>query len=1062
MISAFFINRPVLANVLAIVIVILGTVALVTLPVAQYPNIVPPTVQVTTTYPGASAKTVIDNVALPIELQVNGVEGMIYMQSYSTDAGTYTLTVTFAIGTNLDFAQVLVQNKVSAAIASLPMPVQAQGVIVQKKSTSILQIVSLTSPDSTFDSLYMANYATINLVNELSRLPGVGNTQVLGIGEYSMRVWLDPQKLYTYGLTPGEVSNTIQQQSQPVTAGQVGAPPAPKGQDFQFTVDIQGRLSTPDEFANIVVKSEQGNGGRILRLKDIGRVELGAQTYTMTSKLNNRPNAGIAIYQLPEANALDVAKRVNAKMAELGKAFPKGLVYEVPFDTTRFVNASIHEVFLTLMEAGVLVLIVIVLFLQDWRAMLVPATTIPVTIIGAFAAMAALGFTVNTTTLFGIVLAIGIVVDDAIVIVEGVAHHIERGMTPHDAAIKAMDELFGPVIGITLVLMSVFLPAAFVPGLTGQMFAQFALVIAATAFISAVNAATLKPTQCAMWLRPTVPPEKRNAFFRGFNKVYGKLENGYAWLIGQMARRSIVMMLVAFVIAGLGGWGVARLPTAFIPNEDQGYMLVGLQLPDGASLERTNAAMEEVSKIAMATPGVDKVVALSGMSVLDGNSMLANGGVAYVILKDWGVRLKEPNQDLRSIVEHIGRELRTLQDGHGFPLVPPAIQGVGNAGGFALQVEQKDGSFDYVKLQNATDNLIRNASTQSALSNMVTSFRAGAPHVRVEIDRSKAETLKVSIGDVFSTLSSYLGSTYVNRFNKFGLTLMVFLQADSQYRTKPEDILKLQVRNIEGKMVPIGALAELHEATGPPLISLYNLYPSASIIGTPAPGFSSGEGIQLMDQISNAVLPPGTGYEWTAMSYQENLVGSQLMYVFALAILLVYLCLAGQYESWILPLAVIFAVPLSLVGPAIALGSLGLANNLYTQIGLMLLIALSAKNAILIVEVARERRLVDGKDIIESAVEAARTRFRPILMTSFAFILGVVPLVTATGAGANSRISLGLAVFSGMIASTCLAVLFVPSFFTVLQGFEEWRKKGKAPKAAPKAEPGPESAPQVP
>ncbi len=482
MISEFFINRPVLANVLAIVIVILGAVALVTLPVAQYPNIVPPTVQVTTTYPGASAKTVVDNVALPIELQVNGVEGMIYMQSYSTDAGTYTLTVTFAIGTNLDFAAGAgAEQGERGALASLPMPVQAQGVIVQKKSTSILQIVSLTSPDSTFDSLYMANYATINLVNELSRLPGVGNTQVLGIGEYSMRVWLDPQKLYTYGLTPSEVSKTIQEQSQPVTAGQVGAPPAPKGQDFQFTVDIQGRLSTPEEFGNIVVKSEQGNGGRILRLKDIGRVELGAQTYTMTSKLNNRPNAGIAIYQLPEANALDVAKRVNAKMAELGKAFPKGLVYEVPFDTTRFVNASIHEVFLTLMEAGVLVLIVIVLFLQDWRAMLVPATTIPVTIIGAFAAMAAMGFTVNTTTLFGIVLAIGIVVDDAIVIVEGVAHHIERGMTPHDAAIKAMSELFGPVIGITLVLMSVFLPAAFVPGLTGQMFAQFALVIAATA-----------------------------------------------------------------------------------------------------------------------------------------------------------------------------------------------------------------------------------------------------------------------------------------------------------------------------------------------------------------------------------------------------------------------------------------------------------------------------------------------------------------------------------------------------------------------------------------------------
>jgi HAE1 family hydrophobic/amphiphilic exporter-1 len=1000
---------------------------------------------VTTTYPGASAKTVVDNVALPIELQVNGVEGMIYMQSYSTDAGTYTLTVTFAIGTDLDFAQVLVQNKVSAAMASLPIQVQAQGVIVEKKSTAILQIVSLTSPDSTFDSLYMANYATINLINELSRLPGVGNTQVLGIGQYSMRVWLDPQKLYTYSLTPSDVSKVIQEQSQPVTAGQVGAPPAPKGQDFQYTVDIQGRLSTPEEFGNIIVKSEQGNGGRILRLKDIGRVELGAQTYTMTSKLNGKPNAGIAIYQLPNANALDVANRVNAKMAELAKAFPKGLTYEVPFDTTRFVKASIQEVFLTLIEAGVLVLIVIVLFLQDWRAMLVPATTIPVTIIGAFAAMAALGFTINTTTMFGIVLAIGIVVDDAIVIVEGVAHHIERGMTPHDAAIKAMGELFGPVIGITLVLMSVFLPAAFVPGLTGQMFAQFALVIAATAFISAVNAATLKPTQCALWLRPTVPPEKRNVFFRGFNRVYGRMEDGYAWLIGKMARRSVLMMLLALIVAGVGGWGVARLPTAFIPNEDQGYMLVGVQLPDGASLERTDAAMAEVSRIAMATPGVSKVVALSGMSVLDSNSMLANAGVAYVILDDWGVRLKKEGQDLRSIVMRIAHDVQTLTDGHAYPLVPPAIQGVGNAGGFQMQVEQKDGSFDYVKLQNATQNLILNANTQSGLANLVTSFRAGAPHVRVEIDRSKAETLKVSIGEVFSTLSSYLGSAYVNRFNKFGLSLMVFLQADSPYRTQPHDILKLQVKNIDGKMVPIGALAELKEAAGPPLISLYNLYPSAAIVGSPAAGFSSGEAIDLMDQVATATLPPGTGYEWTAMSYQENLVGNQLTYVFALAIILVYLCLAGQYESWIAPLSVILAVPLSLVGPAIALGSLGLANNLYTQIGLMLLIALSAKNAILIVEVARERRLIDGRDIVEAAVEAARTRFRPILMTSFAFILGVVPLVTATGAGANSRVSLGLAVFSGMIASTCLAVLFVPSFFAVLQRFEERRKKAKAP-----------------
>ncbi len=1057
MISEFFINRPVLANVLAIVIVLIGGVALFTLPVSQYPNIVPPTVQVTTTYPGASAQVVVDNVALPVELQVNGVEKMIYMQSYSTDAGTYTLTVTFEIGTDLNFAQVLVQNKVSAALASLPASVQAQGLIVEKKSTAILQIVSLTAPDGRYDSLYLSNYATINLVNELSRLPGVGNVNVLGVGQYSMRVWLDPEKLYTFGLTPSDVTRVIQQQSQDVSAGQVGMPPAPKGLDFQYTIDVLGRLSTPEEFSNIIVKSAQGNGGKIVRIKDIGRVELGAQTYAQTSQINGKPNSGIAIYQLPDANALDVANEVKAKMKELAKDFPPGLTYDVPFDTTRFVKASINEVFRTLIEAGILVLIVIVIFLQDWRAMLVPATTIPVTIIGAFAAMAALGFTINTTTMFGIVLAIGIVVDDAIVIVEGVARHIERGMSSHDAAIKAMNELFGPVIGITLVLMSVFIPAAFVPGLTGKMFAQFALVIAATALISAINAATLKPTQCALWLRPSVPPEKRNIFFRSFNKVYSKLEDAYAGVIGAMVRRSGLMVCLALVLAGIGGWGVARLPTAFIPNEDQGYLMVGLQLPDGASLERTGASLDEVSKIAMAMPGVENVVALGGMSVLDSNSALANAAVTFVILKDWNVRLKAEGQDIRSIVMKLMKELQVLQDGRAFVIVPPAIQGIGNAGGFQMQVEQKDGSFDYGKLQRGTDALIEQAGTQSALTNLVTSFRASAPHVRVEVDRVKAESLKVPVGEVFTTLSSYMGSGYVNRFNKFGLSLQVYIQADSPYRTRPEDILRLQVKNSDGQMVPIGAIAELREAQGSPLISLYNLYPSAAVVGSPATGFSSGEGIALMDEVANAILPPGTGYEWTAMAYQENVVGNQLMYVFALSILLVYLCLAGQYESWIAPLAVILAVPLALSGPAIALSAVGLANNIYTQIGLMLLIALGAKNAILIVEVARDARKVEGKEIVEAAIEAARTRFRPILMTSFAFILGVVPLVTATGAGANSRISLGLCVFSGMIASTCLAVLFVPSFFTLLQRFEEGKKP--APKAPPAEAPPAEAAP---
>jgi hydrophobic/amphiphilic exporter-1 (mainly G- bacteria), HAE1 family len=1052
MMSKFFIERPVLANVLAIVLVLIGAVAVFGLPVSQYPNVVPPTVQVTTRYPGASAQIVIDTVALPIELQVNGVEHMLYMQSTSASDGTYTLTVTFEIGTDLDFAQVLVQNRVSAALASLPAPVQAQGVVVQKKSTAILQIVTLTSSDDHFDSLFMSNYATINLVNELARLPGVGNVNVFGVGEYAMRIWMDPQKLYAFGLVPQDVINVIQQQNQQVAAGQVGIPPAPKGQDFQYTIDIQGRLDDPAQFANIVVKAATANGGRLVRLKDVARIELGAQTYSQICQLNGKPASGIAIYQTPDANALDVATRVSKKMAELSHNFPQGLTYTIPFDTTGFVKASINEVWVTLGEAGILVLVVILVFLQNARATLVPATTVPVTIIGAFAAMAALGFTINLSTLFGIVLAIGIVVDDAIVIVEGVSRYIERGMSGHDSAIKAMGELFGPIIGITLVLMSVFIPAAFLPGLTGRMFAQFALVIAATAFISAINAATLKPTQCALWLRQPVPPEKRNLFYRGFNRVYDRLENGYAALIGRMVSRSGLTVVVALVLAGIGVWGIARLPTAFIPNEDQGYAMIGVQLPDGASLERTQAALDEATKIALATPGVQEVIGISGVSVLDNNASLANAGVGYVILKDWSVRGKAKGQDLRSILEHIQAQLQTLPDGVGFVIVPPPIQGIGNSGGFAIEIQLRDGSFNYDKLLNVTHAVIDEANDQSGLQHVITPFRADVPRVRLLVDRTKAESLRVSVGDLFAVLSSYLGSSYVNQFNKFGLAFQVYVQADSPFRLHPEDILKLQVRSQEGQMVPVGALAQIQPVTGPSLITLYNLYLAANVVGSPAPGFSSGSAMDLMQQIAGRILPPGTGFEWTGMSFQETAVGNQLYYAFGLAILLVYLCLAGQYESWVLPLAVILAVPLALLGPVSVLSALGLANNLYTQIGLMLLIALSAKNAILIVEVAREHRISDGEPINKAAVEAARTRFRPILMTSFAFILGVVPLVTATGAGANARISLGLSVFSGMIASTCLAVLFVPSFFAVLQRFEELRKPRLRQPAARPAE----------
>jgi hydrophobic/amphiphilic exporter-1 (mainly G- bacteria), HAE1 family len=1050
MISKFFIERPVLANVLAIVLVLIGAVAVYNLPVSQYPNIVPPTVQVTTRYPGASPQTVIDTIALPIELQVNGVDGMLYMQSTSAADGTYVLTVTFKIGMDPDTAQVLIQNRVSNVLASLPAAVQVQGVSVQKKSTAILQIITLDSPGGTYDALYLSNYATINLVNELARLPGVGNVKVFGAAQYAMRIWMDPEKLYSFGLVPEDVIKAVKQQSQVVAAGQTGMPPAPASQDFQYTIDIQSRLDDPGQFADIVVKGQTAQGGRLVRVKDVARIELGSQTYSQQCLLNGRPAAGIAIYQTPDANSLQVGKVVGAKMEQLAHRFPKDLRFGIPYDTTIFVKASVNEVYTTLYEAGILVLIVILAFLQNFRATLVPATTVPVTIIGAFAGMAALGFTVNLSTLFGIVLAIGIVVDDAIVIVEAVSRYIERGMSGHDSAVKAMGELFGPIIGITLVLMAVFLPAAFLPGLTGRMLAQFAMVIAATALISAINAATLKPTQCALWLRAEVPPEQRNFFYRGFNAVYNRLENSYARLIGGLVRHSGLVVLIGLIVSGFGIWGIARLPTAFIPNEDQGYGMIAVQLPDGAALGRTVDSLSETTKIALATPGVKQVITIAGISVLDNSASLANGGVNYVIFDDWSKREKANGQDLKSLLLGLQSKIESIPDGRAFVLVPPPIQGIGNAGGFQMQVQLLGGSFNYAKLNEVTDTVIRTAKATPQIERVLTTFRPDAPHVGLTVDRVQAETLRVQVGDVLSALASYVGSTYVNQFNKFGLSLQVYVQADSRYRLQPDDLMNMYVRSQDGNMVPIGTLAQLAPLTAPPLITLYNLYPSSTIIGAPARGFSSGQAMAAMEGIAAKTLPSGVGYEWTAMSYQEKVTGSLLYFGFALSVLLVYLVLAGQYESWILPLAVISAVPLALLGPVTTLTSLGIDNNLYVQIGLMLLIALSAKNGILIVEVAREHRILDGKPILEAAVDAARTRFRPILMTSFAFILGVLPLVLATGAGANARKSLGISVFTGMIASTCLAVVFVPAFFVVLQRLDERKRKNKPSGAAPK------------
>lgn len=1051
MISKFFIERPILANVIAIFIVLIGLVAIFVLPVTQYPQIVPPTIQVTTSYPGADAKTLIDTVALPIEQQVNGVEKMLYMQSTSTNNGTYTLIVTFAIGTDLNFAQVLVQNRVQAAMAQLPESVQKQGVVVQQKSTAILQFITLTSEHDEYDGLFLNNYASINMQDELSRLPGVGNVLIFGSGSYAMRIWLDPKKMLAYGLNPSDVVDAISRQNQAVSAGQIASPPSVGKQAYQFTVNVPGQLAEPKQFANIVVKSDStqsnqnansSSSAQIVRIKDVGRVELGSSSYSQLAKLNNKPTAAIGIFQLPGANALDVANDVRAAVERMSKKFPPGMKYSIPFDTTVFVNASVSEVYKTLYEAGILVLIVILFFLQNARATLVPATTVPVTIIGAFFAMLLLSYSINLLTLFALVLAIGIVVDDAIVIVEGVTQHIERGLAPKEAAIEAMRELIGPVLGITLVLMAVFIPAGLMPGLTGAMYAQFALVIAATAFISAINAMTLKPTQCAMWLKPITHQEKKkNIVFRAFDRLYVPIENKYVGFINTLVHNSKNVCLFGLLLVGLAIFGLSRIPTGFIPIEDQGYMMMNVQLPDGASLSRTEALLENLSQQVSQLGGIANVISIDGISLLDSNANLANAGVLYIMFKDWSVR--GPDEDLLHMYQKLNDIATKTLNAKVLVMVPPPIQGLGMSGGFQMQLELQDGSFDYQKLQTATDQLIRYASQQPELERLMTSFRASVPQVSAPIDRTKAESLGVAVGDATSALQTYLGSSYVNLFSKFGQVFQVYVQADAASRMTIEDVRNLYVKNKNGGMVPLGTLTDIYPAVGPSIVSLYNLYPSSNIYGSAAPGYSSGQAMQAMERIAKQTLPTGISFEWTSTSYQEQMAGNTSYYIFLLSLVLVYLILAGQYESWLTPVAVLLSVPLALIGTVLALSLLGLANNMYTQIGILLLIALAAKNAILIVEVAREQHLYNNKSVIDAAVIGAKTRFRPILMTSFAFILGVMPLVFASGAGANARRSIGIAVCSGMLASTCLAVVFVPVFYVLLHTWQERRNARK-------------------
>ncbi|MEW9613558.1 efflux RND transporter permease subunit [Shinella sp. S4-D37] len=1037
MIARFFIDRPVLANVIALLTIVLGLVSLVRLPVAQYPDIVPPSVQVTARYPGANAETIVRDVALPIEQRVNGVEGMLYMQSTATSDGAYALTVTFAIGTDPDEAQILVQNRVAGALPSLPDAVQAQGVQTAKRSTAILAIVALSSSQPDHDSLFMANYATINVIDQIARVPGIGNVTVFGSGQYAVRIWMDPERLATRGLVPADIIAAINKQSRSTSAGQLGLPPVPAGQNFQYTLKLDSRLTDVPAFEDIIVRAAEN--GQVLRLRDVARVELGAQQYNQDFAIDGRPAAGLALFLLPEANALETIERVKVKMEELSSRFPEGMSHSVPFDTTLFVSAAVDDVYHTLVEAALLVLFVILVFLQDWRATLVPATTVPVTIIGAFAALAMFGFSINLSTLFAIILAIGIVVDDAIIVVEAAAKHLEAGKGPREAAALAMQELTGPILGITLVLLAVFLPAAFLPGLSGEMYKQFSLVIAATALISAVNAMSLKPAQCALWLKAHPPGRRRNIFYRGFNRVYDACENVYAGFIRNMVRASLAVTVVAVLLAGFSVYLLSRVPTAFLPVEDQGYFLVSVQLPEGASLERTRTALEDVRKRTATVEAVETVIAISGLSAINSNASQANAGVAYVILKDWSQRKK--GEDLLSLYKSLSDLTASLPDGEAIVLPPPPIQGIGNAAGFAMQVEAQDGRFDYAALQEAARSIVEATGGNPAFRQAFTAFRADAPQFALAVDRTKAETMGLDLGSVYDTVSQFIGSSYAGQVNLFGRVFQVYVQAEPDKRISLSDLQALRIRGKSGEMVPLGSLADIREVTGPSLISLYNLYPAAQIIGTQAPGYSTGQALDELERIAGELLPRDFSTEWTSVSYQERELGGQIYLVYALSLLLVYFVLAGQYESWYAPVCVIATVPLALVGTAATLLAVGAAVNLYTQIGLVLLIALSAKNAILIVETARHMRLHERRSILEAAVDAARSRFRPILMTSIAFILGVVPLVLQTGAGASAQKSIGIAVLTGMLGSTCLTVVFVPSLFVVMQRLEERLKR---------------------
>ena len=1034
--SRFFIERPIFAMVISIVIVIAGLLAYLGLPTAQYPEIAPPTIQVTTSYPGADPKVVAETVATPIEEQVNGVENMLYMASQSTADGSMTLTVTFKLGTNLDIAQVLVQNRVAIANPQLPETVRSLGVTVQKQSPDLMMVVHLLSPKGTFDQAYMSNYAFLQVRDVLSRLQGVGNVNVFGAREYSMRIWLDPTKMYARNLTSDDIVSAIQAQNIQVAAGRLGAEPAPPGTELQLTLNAQGRLITPDQFGQIIVK--RGDNGQIVYLADVGRIELGAKDYNISSYLDGKPAVALAIFQLPGSNAVATAHAERATMKQLSQAFPQDLEYTIVYDPTQFIEQSVEAVIHTLFEAVALVLIVVLVFLQTWRATIIPLLAVPVSLIGTFAVMAAFGFSLNNLSLFGLVLAIGIVVDDAIVVVEAVEHNIELGMPAKEATETAMDQVGGAVVAIAIVLSAVFIPTAFISGITGQFYRQFALTIAVSTLISAFNSLTLSPALAGLLLKPR--DAKKDIltrtldlvlgwFFRLFNKTFDATVNGYTRVVHRLLRLSVIVLLIYVGLLVLTGLGFDKVPGGFIPTQDQGYLIAFAQLPDGASLQRSEEVRKQMSEIARKIPGVIHTVEFTGYSGLDGTNR-NNTVTAFLTLAPFEERVKDTRLSGPGITAAVRPKFAQIQDARVLVFPPPPVRGIGNAGGFKMQIQDRRGA-GLPALQAATDLLIAKGSSGHGLVGLFTSFRSQVPQLYLDIDRRKAQTLDVPLNSVFDTLQAYLGSTYVNDFNFLNRTNQVNIQGDAPFRIEPESIGQIYTRNNKNQMVPLGTLMDIREVNGPDKVMHYNIYPSAEISGNTLPGVSSGQAIQVMDQLAKEDLPSQFGFEWTELTLQQILAGNSSLYIFPLCVLFVFLVLAAQYESWALPLAIILIVPMCLFAAIYGVLLRSMDNNIFTQIGFVVLVGLACKNAILIVEYAKQQ-MDAGHDRMDSAVQAARLRLRPILMTSFAFTLGVLPLVVAVGPGAEMRQAIGTAVFSGMIGVTFFGIFLTPVFFSVI------------------------------